>query len=252
MKKHLLILILCITSLMAARAQQYKVSKSYHRMILNFGNVLVEGHSGNEIIFIAQHNEAAIDPKAKGLQIVNAGDFSDNTGLGIRVVEKGDTLKVKQVVPGQAIKVLVPKGVIVAFVCHTWPDSAKLICRNLENEIEIETDYNDVLLENVTGPVAVRTLYGTVDAIFSEHVKGPVFISTVHSAVDVTIPGDMKADIKLKTSYSTILTSPDFKMEKRTADDVPVYANIANAKLNGGGFYFWLFSTYGKIYLRKK
>src|SRR5689334_2805304 len=102
MKKHLLLLIFCITSSMATQAQEYKVSKSYHRMILNFGNVLVEGHSGKEIIFIAQHNEAAIDPKAKGLQIVNAGDFSDNTGLGIRVVEKGDTLKVKQVVPGQA------------------------------------------------------------------------------------------------------------------------------------------------------
>ncbi len=223
-------------------------------MILNFGNVLVEGHSGKEIIFTAQHNEAAIDPKANGLQIVNGGASNDNTGLGIRVVEKGDTLKVRQVDPGQAIKILVPKGVIVAFVCHTWGDSAKMILRNLENEIEIQSDYNDVLLENVTGPVIVRTLYGAVDVIFNEHIKGPVYIAAVHAAVDVTIPGDTKANVILKSSYSSILTSPalNMEMEKRTADDPPVFTSFVKGKLNGGGFYFRLDATYGKIYLRKK
>jgi hypothetical protein len=254
MKKRLLLLILCITSVMAIRAQQYKVSKSYHRMILNFCNVLVEGHSGKEIIFTAQHNEEAeVDPKANGLQIVNGANW-DNTGLGISVVEKGDTLKVKQVVPGRAIKILVPKDVILAFVCHTWPDSAKLICRNLENEIEIETDYSDVLLENITGPVIVRTLYGAVDVKFNEHMKGPVYIAAVHAAVDVTIPGVAKANIKLKSSFSSILISPALNMEaeKRTADDIPDYASFFNGKLNGGGFYFRLDATYGKIYLRKK
>lgn len=254
MKKYLLILILCITSVMATRAQQYKVSKSYHRMILNFGNVLVEGHSGKEIIFTAQHNEAAdVDPKAKGLRIVHNG-YIDNTGLGINIVDKEDTLKVEQVVPGRTIKILVPKGVILAFVCHTWPDSAKIVCQNLENEIEVETDYNDVLLENVTGPVIVRTLYGAVDVIFNEHIKGPVYIAAVHSAVDVTIPGDTKANVILKSSFNSILTSPDLnmEMEKRTADDSPSYSSFVKGKLNGGGFYFRLDATYGKIYLRKK
>jgi hypothetical protein len=254
MKKHLLTLIFCITSLMATQAQEYKVSKSDGKMIVNFGNVLVEGYNGKEIIFTSQHKEAAdVDPKAKGLRIVHNG-YIDNTGLGINIVDKGDTLKVEQVVPDRAIKILVPKGVIVAFVCHTSPDSAKLVCRNLENEIEIETDYNDVLLENVTGPIIVRTLYGAVDVIFSEHIKGPVYIAAVHSAVDVTIPGDTKANVILKSSFNSILTSPalNMEMEKRTADDSPSYASFVKGKLNGGGFYFRLDATYGKIYLRKK
>jgi hypothetical protein len=128
-----------------------------------------------------------------------------------------------------------------------------VICRNLENEIEIETDDNNVFLENVTGPVVVRALYGSVDATFNKPVRGPVSIASIHSTVDVAIPIDTKANVKLKSSQSYIMTAPDFKIEveKSKDDSVMFFGNLVTGKLNGGGVDFRLASEYGKIYLRK-
>jgi hypothetical protein len=62
-----------------------------------------------------------------------------------------------------------------------------------------------------------------------------------------------KANVILKSSFSSILTAPalNMEMEKRTTDDPPSYTSFVKGKLNGGGFYFRLDATYGKIYLRK-
>src|ERR1700754_517976 len=103
MKPYLFLAFFSITSLMAARAQEYKVTKTSGKMKINLSNVLIEGHSGNEIIFSYQQTPAKTetDPRAQGLQTINGSGFSDNTGLGISVVDKGATLEVNEVLPEQ-------------------------------------------------------------------------------------------------------------------------------------------------------
>ena len=255
MNPYLFLAFFSITSLMAARAQEYKVTKTSGKMKINLSNVLIEGHSGNEIIFSYQQTPAKTetDPRAQGLQTINGSGFSDNTGLGISVVDKGATLEVNEVLPEQPIKILVPRGIILSCICHKEPHSDKVTCRNLDNEIEIETDFDSISLENVTGPVAVRTLYGSVDAIFNENIKGPISIACIHSHVDVSIPLNTKANIKLKSSHNTIMSSPDLKIDvvKTEDDHMPFYGSSLTGKLNGGGSEFRLSSEYGKIYLRK-
>jgi hypothetical protein len=255
MKRNLIVVLFSALSLMTVRAQEYKVSKTSGKMVMNLGNVLIEGYNGNEIIFSSQHpaSAKAIDPKEVGLRAINGSGYRDNTGLGISVVEKGNTVEVNQVMPNLAIKILVPKGLILSLVNHKIADAGKVICRNVENEIEIDVDDNQVLLENVTGPLLVRTLYSSVDATFNKLVRGPVSIASIHSTVDVTIPVDTKADIKLKSSHSYIMTAADFQIEveKSKADSVNRFGNLVTGKLNGGGPDFKLASEYGKIYLRK-
>jgi hypothetical protein len=255
MKRYIIVVLFSALSLMTARAQEYKVGKASGKIIMNLSNVLIEGYSGNEIIFSSQHpgSPKTVDPKEAGLQTINGFGYRDNTGLGISVVDKGITIEVNHVIPDLAIKILVPKGLILSFVNHKVPDTGKVICRNLENEIEIETDDNNVFLENVTGPVAVRALYGSVDATFNKPVRGPVSIASIHSTVDVAIPVDTKANVKLKSSQSYIMTAPDFKIEveKSKDDSVMFFGNLVTGKLNGGGADFRLASEYGKIYLRK-
>ena len=253
MKKYLLITLISIATVTGVRAQEYKVNKASGKLIINLPSAIVEGYSGNEIVFSSQKKESETDPRAVGLRAINGAGFTDNTGLGISVTEKGTTTEVEQVASNVSVKIMVPKGVIISYVCHKLPNAGKVYFKNMENEIEISTDYNAVDLENITGPVTVRALYGAVDAKFSAPVKGPVSIASIYSTVDVAIPADTRANIKLNSSHGTILASASLKieMEKNSDSDMISYGGNVNGKLNGGGTEFKLTSEYGKIYLRK-
>jgi len=253
MKKYLIIALLSLAGVTVTRAQEYKINKTGGKMVMNLSAVTVEGYNGNEIVFSSGKKESEMDPRAKGLRVINGSGFTDNTGLGISVIEKGTTLEVNQVGSEPSLKILVPKGVILSLVCHKMPNAGNIIFKNMGNEIEISTDYNGIKLENVTGPLSVRALYGSVDAKFSAPIKGPLSIASISSTVDVAIPADTNANIKLSSSHGQIMASSDFKieMEKKPGDDMISYGGIVNGKLNGGGADFKLISEYGKIYLRK-
>lgn len=253
MKKFLIITLISLSAISITRAQEYKVNKTSGKLNINLSSVTVEGYDGNEIVFSTQKSEAEADPRAKGLRAINGSGIVDNTGLGISVVENGTTTEVSQVASSNLdIKILVPKGVIVSYAWHRV-ESGKVSFRNMENEIEISTDYNSIDLENISGPASVRALYGTVDARFNDHIKGPISIASIYSTVDVAIPTTTKANVKLNSSHGEILASAEFKieMEKNGDSDMINYSNIVNGKLNGGGTEFKLVSEYGKIYLRK-
>ena len=253
MKRHLALTIICIASVTGTWAQDFKVSKSGGKMVLNLGSVLVEGYDGSDIVFSSQHaKKEADDPRAQGLRVINGSGFIDNTGLGISVTEKGTTVEVNQVVQDVAIKILVPKDVMVSLAYHKVMNAGGIQFKNMSNEIEISTDYNKIQLENVTGPVSIRTIYGAIDAKFGGPVKGPVSVASVHASVDVAIPANTKANLKLNSTMGSILASPEFKieLEKSGESGMVSYSSTVNGKLNGGGAELKLTSEYGKVYLR--
>lgn len=252
MRKQVVIIALSFASLIGTQAQEYKIKKTSGKLKIDLPAVTIEGYNGNEIIFTSQRKSAEIDPKAEGLETINNSGYRDNSGLGISVVEKGNTIEVNEVTENQDIKILVPKGVIIAWYWNKVTAGAKAIFRNLENEIEIDSYDDSVLLENVTGPLAVRAIYGHVEVVFRSPVKGPVSISALHAPIDVAIPVDTKAGIRLTNLHSPIMVSPDLKIElaKRT-EELPNYTTIIEGKLNGGGTDLWLTAKFGKIYLRK-
>jgi len=145
----------------------------------------------------------------------------------------------------------VPKGVIVFFE-HESQYGGTATFRNMENEIEVSANYNSVELENVTGPVTVKAVYGGVDVTFSQNVKGPISIVSIYGHVDVALPVATKANLKLTTSYGEIFVSPDFKIEVEKSGDYVKYDDRVRGTINGGGMNIDLRSDYGKIYLRKK
>jgi hypothetical protein len=254
MKKYFVIMLLSFSAINFALAQEFKVDKTIGKMTLNLSSVTVEGYNGSQIIFRSTKNESEMDPRAKGLRVINGSGYIDNTGLGISVKENGSVLEVNQVAyTDLAVKIMVPKNVILSLVCRTMSNAGTVRFINLENEIEISTDYNKVELENVTGPVTVRALYGSVDASFSEHIRGPISIASIYSTVDVAIPVDTKANVKLSSSHGELLAASELKIEieKNSVDDMISYGGTVNGKLNGGGIEFKLVSEYGKIYLRK-
>ena len=236
-----------------AQAQEYKVAKSTGRLEIYLGRVTVEGHSGSEIIFTSMDSHGEKDERAAGLRAINGLGLDDNTGLGINVADKGNVVEVRQLkkMNSPDVKILVPKGVIVSF-SHESQYGGEATFKNMENEIEVSANYNSVQLENISGPVTVKSVYGHVEADFNTNLKGPISIVSIYGYVDISLPAATKANLKLSTSYGEILVAPEFKVEVGKQGDMVRYSDRINGKINGGGMNIDLSSNYGKIYLRKK
>lgn len=250
--KKLLIVLALVPWL--SKAQEYKVAKNSGRLEIHLGQVLVEGYNGNEIIFSSREGKEDKDERAAGLRAINGLGLEDNTGLGINVEEASGTVVVRQLkkVSSPKIKILVPKNVIVSFQ-HESQYGGKAEFKNMENEIEVSAQYNSIELENITGPMTVKSIYGHVEANFNSTIKSPISIVSVYGYVDITIPSVTKGNLKMDTSYGEIFVAPDLKFEVNRKGSMVRYSDRVEGKLNGGGdLNINLSSNYGKIYLRKK
>jgi hypothetical protein len=253
--KSVVVLAVLILAAGGLRAQEFKVSKNTGRLEINIGRVTVEGHSGNDIVFSSEDNGREKDKRAEGLRSVNSLGLEDNTGLGINVTEKGDVVTVRQLKKTNSpnIKILVPKNIIVSF-SYESQYGGEATFKNMTNEIEVDAQYNSIKLENVSGPLTVKTIYGHVDAsLDAATMKGPISIVSIYGYVDLAIPSVTKANLKMSTSYGEILADPVFKIEMdKRGGDMIVYSDKVSGKINGGGIAIDLSCNYGKVYLRKK
>ena len=211
----------------------------------------MESTTGNEIIFSSRDRKNDKDDRSSGLKEINGSGLDDNTGLGINVEDKGGVVSVRQLrkMNSPDVTIQVPKGIVVYYEYESqYGGEVKM--KNLENEIEISANYNSVELENITGPVTARVVYGHVEADFQSNLKGPISIVSVYGYVDVAMSPATKANIRMSTSYGELYASPEFKidMDKGFADE----ETKVSGKLNGGGITIDLNSNYGKVYLRKK
>lgn len=254
MKKQILtIAVLIMTT--GVFAQEYKLAKSTGKLLINeVNNVSIEGYDGKEIVFTSLDNSREKDRRADGLRAVSSMGLEDNSGIGLSVVDKGATIEVNQLkrMSGPKIKIMVPKGVSVAY-SHSSPYGNSIKIKNVESEIEISTTHNGVYLDNVTGPMTVKTVHGSIDALFSGNMKSPISIVSVHGPVDITVPLATKANLSMSTNYGEIFVDPAIKIDFEGQGDWKVYgSNKVNGKMNGGGLDFRLSSTHNNIYLRKK
>jgi hypothetical protein len=247
----LVVLALLISTV--AFGQEFKIAKSSGKLQLYIGKVTVEGYDGKEIIFTSKDGGDGKDERAQGLRAINSLGLEDNTGLGVNVTEKGDVVEVYQLkkMNSPNVKIMVPKGVIVSF-SHESQYGGTAVFKNMENEIEVSATYNSIELDNVTGPLTIKSVYGSVDCIFGQNVKGPVSIVSIYGHVDVTLPVVTKANLKLSTSYGEIYVAPEFKIDIEKSGEMIRYSDRLSGKLNGGGMNIDFRSDYGKIYLRKK
>jgi hypothetical protein len=251
--KKIILAVIAWAVLNSVVAQEFKVAKSTGRLELNIGRVTVEGYNGSEIVFSSKDHSEGKDERAEGLRAINSLGLEDNTGLGINVTDKGSVIEVNQLkkMNSPDVKVMVPKGVIVYFG-HESQYGGTATFKNIENEIEVSATYNSIELENVTGPLTVKTVYGHVEASFGPNVKGPISIVSVYGYVDVAMPVSTKANLKMTTSYGEILVAPEFKIEIDKQGDFVRYSDRVYGKINGGGTNLDFRSDYSKIYLRKK
>jgi hypothetical protein len=282
MKKHFILLFSALTIASSLYAQkEYKLARTSGHLTLNTAGAIIEGYTGNEIIFsVPKAENEVIDERAKGLRVINGSGFTDNTGLGLDVSVNGEEITVNPVTKDRTaiLTIKVPQNIKVSFTNTSSVNQAELILKNLKNEIDVSTSYNKIKLENNTGPMNIKTLYGSVDAIFGTDIKGPVSIVSVYGYVDVSLAAVTKANVDLSTSYGKLYAAEGLKIsvdknieEKSDSNNNGSFNFSANGsgvmvtgfganrsseniqgKINGGGSNVILKSTYKNVYLREK
>lgn len=250
-------LVFMISTLMVGgtiHAQEYKITKSTGSLIIKEVNdVTIDGYSGNEIIFSTREIDHKGDERAKGLRAISSMGLEDNTGIGLSVIEKGETIEVNQLkkMDGPDVIIKVPKGVKVYYT-HTSPYGNDLKLKNFEGTVEVSTVHSNIKLSSITGPATIKTIHGDIDAVLDAPLKSPFSLNSVHGHVDVALPVATKANLQLTTTHGEILIDPDFKIEIDRSGDFVRYSDRLNSKLNGGGVEIELTASHGNLYLRKK
>lgn len=219
--------VLLLTAAQAFAQKEFKVAKSSGRLVINnISNLSVEGYEGKEIIFTTtSKQENTNDPRAAGLSALSNVGF-DNTGVGISVTDKENVTIVSAVERELTLKVKLPKSVALSFKTTGFAngDSTVIMLSNINSEIDASTQYENVSLKNVTGPISLKTLYGNIEGKLTPSFKGPISLVSVYGFIDVTVPEGTKADMSINTTYETLYAAKDIKL---VMDETPQKESLA-------------------------
>ncbi len=255
--KYLFTSLILFVALLAG-AQDYKVSHSGGKLVLSdVDDAKIEAYEGSEVIIsVKGRKDKKESDRAKGLKAINSLGLEDNTDIGLSVVKDGQDLKVTQIGgcmcdDNEGYTIKIPKSMGVDF-SHSTYDSHQLIVHNVDQEIVVSTNYTNIELENVTGPMSVKTVYGDIEAKFNAiSQNSSISLNSVYGFVDTAMPSSSKANISLRTPYGQIYTDFDIQVEQsgglRELSDKKIKGSI-----NSGGVDVVIKSNYENIYLRKK
>lgn len=227
------------------------------------------GHSEKDLKITREGaGENRTDNKAAGLRKISASGKSDNTGFGLSAQGLEDKVVIEQVGKSDAkIIVYVPNNAVVKIIQSTYR-GGDLKVENFKGELDVTMHYHQVKLINVYGPLAVNTIYGGIEAMFSQ---GPpnsdIRLHSSYQDVDITLPKSTAANLRLNTSYGSMYTDFDINVKANTepaatgksgesqghgyeCDDCPDKKSGLNGTINGGGKTISLNATYKNIYLR--
>lgn len=237
-----------------SQKKEHKLNKtSGHLVIIGIDELSVEGYSGSEIIITTDDFDREEDARAKGLKLVNSLGLDDNTGMGLSITEKNGETIITQISSScdSEFEFKIPAGISVEYE-HKTNSGGDIIIENIGEEIIISTTYGDVELNKITGPMAVKSVYGSIEAVFTTvSQEGSISLESVYDLVDVTLPESTKADVTLRTPYGEIYSNVDIKVSSNNGMRRVSTKSIAGT-INGGGVDMRLRASYDNIYLRKK
>jgi len=233
--------VLLFTAVHAFAQKEFKITKSGGKLaIKNIANLKVIGYEGKEIIFLASGpKEKVTDPRAAGLSALSNSGF-DNTGIGLSVIDKDNITTVSPIAKNISLTVKLPQGIALSIKTSglMQGDSTSIMISDIKSEIDASTQYENLNLKNVTGPVSLKTLYGNIEGKLTPSFKGPISLISVYGFIDVTVPESTKADMSISTQYETLYAAKDLKLvinETPVKDSVYVGTNLSalTTKVNG-------------------
>lgn len=258
MKTIQLILIFLLT-VEASVAQEYKTSfesnssENFLDIMIEGGEIKVEGYSGEEIIIAADGYEAPPE-KAKGLTALYANGRQDNSGIGLSVTKEGS--KVQLISVGHQdidYNLKVPDQTTIRL--QAGPRNDDIYIQNIKGEIELKAHSEDVELAGISGPVVANSISGDIKLDFTQiNTNKPIAISVVSGDVDMYLPSESKVDFKLSSISGEVYTDFNLNMSTGDRDREESYGvrKPIHGSINGGGTPIHISTISGNIYLRKK
>jgi len=239
--------------------KEHKTSMSTGTVnIIDIDELIIEGYNGSEVLIstMVEEEEEGND-RSKGLKLLNTLGLDDNTGFGISVNREGNILNIRQISQTcscSEVTIKVPKSMNIS-VAHDNYDAEVLLVKNVSSELEITTNHHEVRLEDVTGPMAVKTVYGSIDAKFSQLSQvGSVSLYSVYELVDVTIPRSSGMNVTLSAPSGNVFSNVDVNItsnNNNSSHNSCQSGTTITGTLNGGGVEFSIKSAYEDVYFRQ-
>lgn len=223
-----------------------------------FGKIDVKEIAGSTLkISVEDLEDIEIPDKAKGLQPV-AVNGSDNTKIGLNVENKGNLITVKgttkRTMEGKYL-FQVPKGVSISIDYKSPFTYGNIDIEGLSSEVEINTMNDDINLKNVTGPLVLHSINGSINVNFSTiNQQSPISITSINGDIDLTMPASTPANLNMSTMHGEIYTNFDIAFDKEEKEGLKFVGggNKMEGTINAGGVELTLRCINDNIYLRKK
>jgi lia operon protein LiaG len=238
-----------------SRAQEFKVavdnSKDSKLTLNDFrGELQIEGYSGTEIVATPSGDRFETPEQAKGLKPIYAAG-TDNTGIGVSMEKNGNRITLRCLLPftkSATYRIRVPENLALE-IERDCAGGGETMISNIKNEIDFKGCHS-ITLKNVTGPLVLSTISGSVNVVFSEISKDKsISIASVSGEVDVTLPAKAGFNLEMGTISGNMYS--DFDLQSSKDEMRRVGGGSIHAQVNGGGVDVKLHSISSNIYLRK-
>ena len=250
-KLNTLILLLAFTII--SYGQDFTLSHSTGKIVIeDVDAVTIKGYNGSEVVITGERDQE-VNERAAGLKLLNSLGLDDNTGLGVNVKEEGSDVIVTGIGNSDDARITIqlPQNMGV-YYSHSDYHGSDLIIEDVAGEIEVSAAYNSVHLKNVTGPMAVKSIYGNVEAHFSTlSQEGSISLHSSYNLIDVSFPSSASYNLSMSTPYGNIYSDVDVQVDAGGDGMKRISNKKVKGTVNGGGVDVTLKSGYENIYLRK-
>jgi hypothetical protein len=198
-----------------AKTYKTKFSGANKRVIMDIDakQLDIEGYNGDEIIITAT-DVPNVPKEADGLRPLSAGGV-DNTNVGLSAYPNGDVLKINVVLKGKALyKIKMPKelALVVKKRNSCSCNETGMSIMGMEGSIEVNTNYEDITLTNVSGPVVANSSQGKIKVIYDDKMPDkPSSIVSYNDNVDVTVSEKAKVLFSISSADGNMFTDLDLK-----------------------------------------
>lgn len=218
-------------------------------VLIERNNLVIEGYAGTDIL-IETDDRITAPETAQGLQRLHVKGLTDNSGLGLSVLQSDSILSITEVCNcySGTYRLKIPMMLHLTLLENSPWGGNKWIVRNLTGDADIRSEAASVSLDNLSGGIKVFLMQGKITANLDVPAMAKaITLVSRHGIVSLTVPDNIKANVTLQAwnDYGDIFTDFDSNNFQKTDGKL-------TGKLNGGGNSISLQSRFGNLYLRKR
>jgi len=257
-------ILIVLTSIYTNYSQQHSfVPKSHNFEFENINSLSIEGYEGNEVLILFNSDKdvpivSVSEEGSSGFKLHDKRSTNEKNSLGLIIQNKNESVIISQINSSDFCnsddnyEILVPINSNLSISHNSW-EGDDLIINNILGELEIATNFNDIYLNEVTGPMSVKTVYGSIEAGFkSLSKKGAISIYSIYEHIDLTFPENISSNLNLQTNFGNIYSDFEMSIDKDKSGQKGWTGSKIIGTINEGGVDILVTSLHENIYLRSK